>query len=373
VPTPKLTAFLAQHHETPFLVVDLDVVAERFCRLAAAMPGVRIFYAVKANPAAPVLRTLLGLGSAFDVASPAEIDACLAAGAVPADLSFGNTIKKARDIADAHRRGITRFAVDAHAELDKVMTHAPGADVCVRLFHDGAEADWPLSRKFGCDHHDALDLVTVAARAGHRTGLSFHVGSQQRSPEAWDEVLGAVTRLMRDAARRGAPIGFLNLGGGFPARYTDAIAPVETYGAAIRRALRRLDGALPELMVEPGRYLVGDAGVLRTEVVLVSRRSLDERRWVYLDCGRFSGLAETMDEAIRYRLRTAYEGGPTGPVVIAGPTCDSADVLYDKASYSLPLALRDGDLVDVLSAGAYTTAYAAPGFNGLPAPAEHYI
>src|SRR3954468_5496239 len=136
VPTPKLTAFLAQHHETPFLVVDLDVVAERFSRLEAALPGVRIFYAVKANPAAPILRTLLGLGSAFDVASPAEIDACLDAGAATADLSFGNTIKKARHIAAAHRRGITRFAADAREELDKILTHAPGADVCVRLFHD---------------------------------------------------------------------------------------------------------------------------------------------------------------------------------------------------------------------------------------------
>jgi ornithine decarboxylase len=307
------------------------------------------------------------------VASPVEIDACLEAGAATRDLSFGNTIKKARHVADAHRRGITRFAVDSRPELDKILAHAPGADVCVRLFHDGGGADWPLSRKFGCDHHDALELVTIAARNGHRPGVSFHVGSQQRSTGAWDDALAAVTRLMREAARRKAPIGFVNLGGGFPARYADRIAPVEAYGRAINRALAQFDGAVPELMVEPGRYLVGDAGVLRTEVVLVSHRSLDERRWVYLDCGRFSGLAETMDEAIRYRLRTPHEGGPTGPVVIAGPTCDSADVLYDKATYSLPLALRDGDLVDVLSAGAYTTAYAAPGFNGLPAPAEHYI
>jgi ornithine decarboxylase len=373
VSTPKLDAFLAQAHETPFLVVDLDVVAERYRRLDEALAGVRIFYAVKANPAAPVLRTLVALGSAFDVASPAEIDACLDAGAMPQDLSFGNTIKKARDVSAAHRLDINRYTVDASEELQKVLTHAPGADVCVRLFHDGAEADWPLSRKFGCDHHDALQLMTTAAEAGHRTGVSFHVGSQQRSPQAWDDALAAVNRLMRDARPRGVTLDFLNLGGGFPSHYVDDVAPVEAYGAAITQALRQLDEPVPELMVEPGRYLVGDAGVLRTEVVLVSRRSIDERRWVYLDCGRFSGLAETMDEAIRYRLRTPYGDEPAGPVVLAGPTCDSADVLYDKASYLLPLALRDGDLVDVLSAGAYTTAYAAPGFNGLPAPAEHYI
>ncbi len=166
---------------------------------------------------------------------------------------------------------------------------------------------------------------------------------------------------------------FVNLGGGFPAHYLDDIAPVEDYGAAISRALARLGTTVEELMVEPGRYLVGDAGVLRTEVVLVSQRAIDDRRWVYLDCGRFNGLAETMDEAIRYRLRTAHDGGPSSPVVIAGPTCDSADILYDKAGYVLPLSLDDGDHVDILSAGAYTTAYAAPGFNGIPAPAEHYI
>ena len=126
-------------------------------------------------------------------------------------------------------------------------------------------------------------------------------------------------------------------------------------------------------MIEPGRYLVADAGVLRSEVVLVSRRSIeDQERWVYLDCGKFHGLAETMDEAIRYRLRTAYDGtgAATGPVAIAGPTCDSADVLYEKSAYELPLALAEGDMVDILSAGAYTTTYSSIGFNGFPPLAE---
>ncbi len=120
---------------------------------------------------------------------------------------------------------------------------------------------------------------------------------------------------------------------------------------------------MPELMIEPGRYMVADAGVIRTEVVLVSRRSPeDEERWVYLDCGKFHGLAETMDEAIRYRLRTPQDGTATGPVALAGPTCDSADVLYEKNAYHLPLALAEGDTIDILSAGAYTTTYSSVGF-----------
>src|SRR5262249_17354675 len=153
------------------------------------------------------------------------------------------------------------------------------------------------------------------------------------------EVLDVVMSLISAARHHGVETAFVNLGGGFPARYLDDIAPVEVYGAAITRALARLGGDVGELMVEPGRYLVGDAGVLRTAVVRVSHRSIDERRWVYLDCGRFNGLAETMDEAIRYRLRTAHDGQPASPVVIAGPSCDSADILYEKASYMLPLAL----------------------------------
>ena len=150
---------------------------------------------------------------------------------------------------------------------------------------------------------------------------------------------------------------------------------IARYGDAVNAALQHwFPDGLAEVMIEPGRYLAADAGVLRSEVVLVSTRIVDDfERWVYLDCGKFHGLAETMDEAIRYRLRTDRDGDPTAPAVIAGPTCDSADVLYTKSGYELPVTLRDGDKVDILSAGAYTTTYSSVGFNGFPPLAEHFI
>ncbi len=392
--SPKLDAFLRDtaHLPTPFVVVDVDVVAERYRQLTAAIPAARVYYAVKANPAAPILRRLVELGSAFDVASPAEIDACLAAGANPATISYGNTIKKRRDVAYAASCGVTRFTVDCDAELAKVIDEAPGTDVCVRLRHECGGADWPLSRKFGCDAPDVVRLLVNAGEAGMVCGVSFHVGSQQRDLRAWDDSLEVVAQIFRRADTRGVRPSFVNLGGGFPGTYREESPTIAAYGTAVRAAVARwfpdeAGGTAPELMIEPGRYLVADAGVLRSEVVLVSRRSAeDQQRWVYLDCGKFHGLAETMDEAIRYRIRTPYdvssdegagvEGArsvPSGPVAIAGPTCDSADVLYDKSAYELPLALAEGDMVDILSTGAYTTTYSSTGFNGFPPLAEHYI
>ncbi len=381
VPTRKLEAFLRANEqmqvlETPFVVVDLDVVAERYDSLRVALPVADVFYAVKANPAPEILRMLVSRGSHFDVASPAEIDMCLAAGADPAVISFGNTIKKARHIADAYAKGVRLFAFDAEEELGKLIEHAPDATVFCRVLSDGEGADWPLSRKFGCEQEESLRLLRIAAAAGMKTGMSFHVGSQQRDLTAWDRSLEIVEHVASALAADGHMLSLVNLGGGFPGIYQDNMPPIEAYGEAITTAIaERLCGIfgdhMPRFLAEPGRYMVADAGVLRTEVVLVSRKhELDFKRWVYLDCGKFGGLAETMDEAIRYRLRTRYSSGPgqefvpTGPVTIAGPTCDSADVLYDKTDYELPLALAPGDHVDFLSAGAYTTTYSAVAFNG---------
>jgi len=150
--TPALESFLARTDvATPYVVIDLDVALERYHRLAAAIPEATIFYAVKANPVHPLIERLVAVGSSFDVASPAEIDRCLDAGAAPERISYGNTIKKRRDIAYAASCGVKRFAIDAEPELDKIVDVAPDAEVCVRLRHDCGGADWPLSRKFGCE------------------------------------------------------------------------------------------------------------------------------------------------------------------------------------------------------------------------------
>jgi ornithine decarboxylase len=311
--------------DTPFVVIDLEVVRDRYARLVAALPDARLYYAVKANPAPPILELLVDLGASFDVASPGEIDACLAAGADPARVSYGSTVKKERWIADAYAKGVRIFAVDTEPELRKVAALAPGSTICCRMSCDGAGADWPLARKFGCDPLFAGRLSLEAAEHGLGVGLSFHVGSQQRDVSAWDRALAPVARCFAMLRAHGVEPSVVNIGGGFPAHYVDDIADVSVYGNAITQALHRWLGPdLPFVMAEPGRYLVADAGLLRTEVVLVGNRSsLDERRWVYLDVGLFGGLAEAMGEAIRYRLRTPHDGGPTGPVALAGPTCDS--------------------------------------------------
>ena len=382
----KVAAFLDEARETPFLVVDLDIVGERYDALRLALRRAEVFYAVKANPAEEILRLLVEKGASFDVASPAEIAMVLAAGATPDRISYGNTIKKQRDIAAAYAQGVRLFAFDSEAELAKLIASAPGSTVFCRVLCDGTGADWPLSRKFGCEPEEAQRLILLAADAGFDVGISFHVGSQQRDVHAWDGALAEVARIVSHLHDDGVRLSVVNIGGGFPGTYLDPMRPVGNYGMAINAAIeRRLapwygdpDGpSFPRIIAEPGRYMVADAGVLATEVVLVSRKHvLDDRRWVYLDCGKFGGLAETMDEAIRYRLRTPHDGRPgqriaDGPVTIAGPTCDSADVLYEKTDYRLPLALDAGDRVEVLSAGAYTTTYAAVGFNGF-APLRSY-
>jgi ornithine decarboxylase len=375
-PTPRVQAFLeTRRPETPCLVVDLAVVARRYHELAAALPGVDLYYAVKANPAPPILGLLGGLGCWFDVASPAEIDACLAAGVEPWRISYGNTVKKEADVARAHELGVPLYTVDCGAELDKVLRAAPGTVVTIRLRTDGIGADWPLSKKFGCGATDAVALATRAAEAGSTPGLSFHVGSQQRNLDAWDAALTAVADVVAELDRRSVPIGLVNLGGGFPGSYREEVPPIGAYGDAIRAAVDRRLGDRPvRLLAEPGRHLVADAGVLHTEVVLVAERADEpDRRWVYLDIGLFGGLAESLGEAIRYRIRTPHDGTPTGRVALAGPTCDSTDVLYEHTDYRLPLALRAGDRVELLATGAYTTSYSSVGFNGFAPLGAHYL
>jgi ornithine decarboxylase len=374
--TTRIREFLKRRSdEGPCLVLDLDVVRENYNSFAKAMPDSKVFYAIKANPAPEILKLLVELGACFDVASVSETEAVLAAGATPDRISYGNTIKKESEIAAAFRLGVTMFAIDCEAEIEKVARAAPGSRVICRIHCDNAGADWPLSRKFGCEPAYATDILELAQRLGlvpH--GISFHVGSQQNNVEAWDRALASTAAIFRSCGERGIFLSMVNLGGGFPAKYVRKTPKLESYGKAIFRALRKHFGnAIPETIVEPGRGLVGNAGMIEAEVVLIAKRSPeDEVRWVYLDIGKFHGLAETIDESIRYPIRTPKDRDEMAPCIIAGPTCDSVDVLYEKTPYPLPVSLAIGDKVLIEATGAYTQMYSSIGFNGYP-PLRQYV
>ena len=375
--TPKIASYLADHAPaTPCLVLDVDRVEDNYRTLLGALPLARVYYAVKANPATPILRRLVGLGSSFDAASFEEVQFCLDAGAAPSAISFGNTIKKVSSIQRAHAAGVTMFAFDSAEELEKLAEHAPGARVYCRLLVQNDGAEWPLSRKFGTTAETARDLMIRAGELGlDPYGLSFHVGSQQTTTGSYETAIGRVAMLFTDLARAGVNLRMVNLGGGYPVRYREEIPGIDRFADAIMHAMTQHFGNdLPEILVEPGRFLVGDAGVVSAEVVLVCHKAKDDPlRWVYLDIGRFGGLAETEGESIKYRFQTAHDGGETGPVAIAGPTCDGADILYERSNYRLPKALRSGERVQIQSAGAYVTTYASQRFNGFAPLAEHYI
>lgn len=366
----RIARFLADNRpETPCLVVDLEVIAEAYDTLRRHLPLAQIYYAVKANPAPAIVRRLEGKGANFDVASPGEIELCLDNGATADRLSYGNTIKKEKDIAFAYRKGVRLFAFDSAVELEKLARAAPGARVFCRILVDCRGADWPLSRKFGCSPDMAVELLRRAREQGlDPYGVSFHVGSQQTDLGQWDGALAAAARMFSLLAARDIELRMVNIGGGFPAHYRAEVPAIERYAQAVTAAITRHFGNhLPEIIVEPGRSLVGDAGVIHSEVVLISEKGGgDGRRWVYLDVGKFHGLAETMDEAIKYRLLTPRDGGATVAVVLAGPTCDSADILYEASDYRVPADLQTGDKVWILATGAYTTTYSAVAFNGFP-------
>jgi ornithine decarboxylase len=366
----RIEQYIRDHSfDRPTLILDINTVEHNYHQLKAGMPAAHIHYAVKANPHPQILERLVSIGSRFDAASIGEINMCLDAGATADQISFGNTVKRTADIADAAALGIKLFSADAEEELEKIAEHAPGSEVFIRLLVNSTEAEWPLSRKFGCSSSYAVPLMHRAAELGLTpVGLSFHVGSQTRHPYMWLDCLDSVASVWQHARDEGFDLWLLNIGGGFPAYYGVDITDPETYGRTIVEAVNERFDNVKYIMAEPGRGLVGSAGMIAAEVLLVSRKTQgDPVRWVYLNVGRFSGMAETESEAIKYQfIVPGKEHSDTSECILAGPTCDSADVLYERNKIQLPVDLRSGDCFVVKSCGAYTSTYSTIAFNGFP-------
>ena len=372
----KMKAF-ADQHETPFVVIDTATIDKAYDDLRAGFDFAKVYYAVKANPAVEIIELLKDKGSNFDIASIYELERVMGCGVGPERISYGNTIKKAKDIRLFYEKGVRMFATDSEADLRNIAKAAPGSKIYVRILTEGSTtADWPLSRKFGCQTDMAMDLLILARQLGLVPyGVSFHVGSQQRDISVWDAAIAKVKVIFeRLKEEDGIELKMINMGGGFPANYITRTNSLETYAEEIIRFLKDDFGDdLPEIILEPGRSLISNAGILVSEVVLVARKSRTAvERWVYTDVGLFSGLIETMGEAIKFPIYTEKKG-EMEEVVIAGPTCDSADIMYENYKYGLPLNLASGDRLYWLSTGAYTTSYSAVEFNGFPPLKAYYL
>jgi len=251
---------------TPYLALDLARATERFGELAAALPGVAIHYAVKANPEPRLLACLHTAGCRFEAASWPEVRAVIRAGADPATVLFTNPVKPAADIARAWRAGVWRFAADSDSELRKIAGHAPGAAVLLRL-NTGAVGTVGDQGKFGAPAAQVPSLARLAASLGlNPYGLAFHVGSQMMDPGAWDGPIRQCAQIMTALADDGITLDMLDLGGGFPVRYDTDPPPLAEYAAAIGRAAARLPYPV-QLACEPGRAIAAPAGIMVASVI----------------------------------------------------------------------------------------------------------
>ena len=350
-----------QKYARPFLIVDTAIVREKVRRFRAAMPRVRPHYAVKANPDRRVLKVLAQEGAGFEIASTAELDLLLGLGVPAAEVFFSNPVKSRESIAYAAAKGVEWFVVDSADELRRVHESKPHARVYLRIATPNIGSDWPLSGKFGAAAGDSREIVALAARLGvDLAGVTFHVGSQCRNPENWRVALEKARALFDVMAKAGLKPRLLNIGGGYPVRHVKPIPSIETIGAVVNEGLKAFPDDV-QVIAEPGRYLVSDAGYFVCRVLGTATRA--GRRWMHWDAGLFGGVIES-SEGLKYRIRSD-RAGPDVPWTVAGPTCDSVDIVMRDEP--LPSDLQEGDFVYIRNAGAYTTAYASQ-FNGFPLP-----
>ncbi|MGB5081436.1 MAG: type III PLP-dependent enzyme [Burkholderiales bacterium] len=362
----KVRAAVKDGYEKPFLLIDTGIIREKTRRFAAALPRVRPHYAVKANPDPRVLETLIEEGAGFEIASVAELDLLLALGVPAADVFYSNPVKSRDQIAYAASKGVEWFVIDSVEELRKIQSIKADARLYLRVDTPNIGSDWPLGGKFGAHAAEVRDIVATAARLGvDLAGVAFHVGSQCRNPENWRVGIEKSRALFDHMAKAGLNPRLLNIGGGFPVRHVKPIPAIEVIGDVVNRALEAFPASV-RVIAEPGRFLVSDAGYFVCRIMGTASRG--SKRWMHLDAGLFGGIIETT-EGLKYKVRTD-RSGPDVPWNVAGPTCDSIDVVMRDEP--LPSDLQEGDYFYIRNAGAYTTAYAS-NFNGFPLPEVRVI
>lgn len=351
---------LAAQHGTPTLVLDCEVLRQQYQALQNALPDVAFFYAVKAFPHASIINTLDQCDSGFDIASTGETELLRSLQINPRNTIHTHPIKKDRDIRDALRFGCTTFVVDNLDEVKKFRKYRHRVALLVRVSFRSADAVVDLSRKFGCSVDEVPSLLERAEDMGIRVkGLSFHVGSQSGKPDAHVHAINECTKVIAWWDKYcSIPLSILDIGGGFPVDYGDGVMPIDEFCAPIRAALAAFPRSI-HIIAEPGRFIVAPAAMAIGQVVGKAERG--GQMWYYLDDGVYNSYSGRIYDHARYPIRTLKEG-VTRPCVLAGPTCDSIDVIEENLE--LP-ELEIGDLVIGEVMGAYTAATATE-FNSLP-------
>jgi ornithine decarboxylase len=349
---------LAARFGSPLLVVDCEQVRRQYRALREALPGVDLHYALKPLPHASVVATLRDEGAFFDLATTGEVELVKAQGIAPERCIHTHPIKRDSDIRDALRFGVTTFVVDNPDEIRKFVRYRKRAELLLRVCFRSPTAVCDLSKKFGCEPGAVLGLIETARRLGVRVrGLSFHVGSQATDPSKYIEAIHACTNLIAEALLAGLPsLDVLDIGGGFPVQYTDAVMPIGEFCAPIRAALAKLPKHV-RVIAEPGRFIAAPAAIAVSTVMGKAKR--DGRWWYYLDDGLYGSYSGQLFDHAKYPVAALRDGGELFASVLAGPTCDSIDVIDDNIS--LP-ELEVGDLVVGRMMGAYTWA-SATDFN----------
>lgn len=352
---------LIKQHGSPLLIINQNTLRKNYQALSQSLPSVSLYYAIKANPAQGVINTLADLGCNFDIATSGEIQLLKAANVEPRRCIHTHPIKRDQDIRDALRFGCTTFVVDNLREIEKFAAYRARVGLLLRVSFPNPASPVDLSKKFGCTPSQVTPLAEKASELGlHIKGLSFHAGSQCLSPhnhllaiESCVEILSQYNQTHERA------LSILDIGGGFPVAYEQGTPNIEDFCRPLRNALKKLPEHI-SVYAEPGRYLVAEAGTSVATVIGTAQRA--DGPWYYLDTGVYDLYSGRLYDHATYPLTVFSDSKERQTTTLAGPTCDSIDVVAEHINLP-PLAI--GDIVVGEFMGAYTNA-SATDFNLFP-------
>jgi len=347
--------------EPPYLLLDKAKVRQKLTSIGKNIRNSEVYYAVKANPDIEVLSLINNMGAGFEIASEGELAMLISLGVSKERIITSNPIKSFKFLRMAAEYGVSYFAFDSPDEVKKLRDYCPGSNVYVRLAVPNEGSEWPLSKKFSVEIDVAEELMLYAKKKGlNPVGITFHVGSQCTNMYNWNSALDKAKILWDRIEKRGIRLSLLDIGGGYPIRYTKNVVNINSINKNINKLIYEKFPKKTRILIEPGRAVVGDAGIFVTKVIGKAKRGYEN--WLSIDVGVFNGLMESVG-GIKYSY--IVEGAKEKKIwTLAGPSCDSFDIIDKDILLPEPDV---GNTILILSSGAYTISYASE-FNGFSIP-----